>query len=76
MLEALGSKKLWGVGLDAAMVEPPTLEAYEKLLENENIIITPHVGGDTVECQISCGISAVDTLVTALEGGQPKGRLA
>jgi D-3-phosphoglycerate dehydrogenase len=76
LLEALKSKKFWGVGLDAMNVEPPTLEVYHEYLESENIIMMPHVGGDTIETQIRSGIVAVDTLLAALGGGQPKGRQA
>ena len=76
LLRAVKAKKFWGVGLDALNVEPPTLDAYGELLEEENILMTPHVGGDTFETQIRSGIVAVETLVSALTGGQPKGRQA
>ena len=76
LLDALKSKKFWGVGLDAMNIEPPTLEAYHEFLESENIIMSPHVGGDTIETQIRSGIAAVDTLLAVLGGEQPKGRQA
>lgn len=76
LLEALKAKKFYGVGLDAMNVEPPTLEMYREYVEHENLIMMPHIGGDTIETQIISGIAAVDTLVLALEGGKPKGREA
>ncbi|KAF2811590.1 putative D-3-phosphoglycerate dehydrogenase [Mytilinidion resinicola] len=76
LLEALRRKKFWGVGLDACNVEPPTLEVYREFLEHENLVMMPHVGGDTVECQIRSGLAAVETLIEAIAGGEPKGRQA
>jgi D-3-phosphoglycerate dehydrogenase len=76
LLAALKSKKFWGVGLDATAVEPPTMGVYSEFFEAENIIITPHVGGDTIENQIHSGVAAMDTLLQVLEGGEPKGRQA
>jgi D-3-phosphoglycerate dehydrogenase len=76
LLRAVTAKKFWGVGLDAMNVEPPTLDAYEELLKHENVLMTPHVGGDTFETQVRSGIVAVETLLSALGGGQPHGRQA
>lgn len=76
LLDALRLKKFWGVGLDAMIVEPPTLEVYHELLESENIIMSPHVGGETFETQIRSGIAAAETLIAALEGKEPRGRQA
>lgn len=76
LLEALKAKKFLGVGLDAMNVEPPTMEVYREYLEHENLIMMPHIGGDTAQTQVLSGIAAVDTLVAALEGREPKGRQA
>ncbi|KAF2488719.1 putative D-3-phosphoglycerate dehydrogenase [Lophium mytilinum] len=76
LLEALRAKRFWGVGLDACQVEPPTLEVYREFLEHENLVMMPHVGGDTVECQVRSGLAAVETLIDAIAGGEPKGRQA
>jgi len=76
LLEALKAKRFWGVGLDALNVEPPTLDVYKEFLREENVLMTPHVGGDTFETQIRSGVAAVDTLLSALSGGHPEGRLA
>jgi D-3-phosphoglycerate dehydrogenase len=76
LLAALKSHKFWGVGLDATAVEPPTMDVYSELFEAENLIMTPHVGGDTIENQIHSGVTAMDTLLKALDGGEPIGRQA
>ncbi|EXJ77859.1 hypothetical protein A1O3_09018 [Capronia epimyces CBS 606.96] len=76
LLDALRRNKFWGVGLDATNVEPPTLDVYHEYLEHANIIMTPHIGGETFETRVNSGIAAVNTLLAALAGAEPKGRQA
>jgi D-3-phosphoglycerate dehydrogenase len=76
LLEALRRDKFWGVGLDAMEVEPPTLEAYSELLRHQNIIMTPHIGGETYETRAASGVASIETLIAALAGQQPPGRQA
>lgn len=47
LAEAVRSGKLAGAGLDGVEHEP--LHAGDELLENSNIIVTPHVGGGTAD---------------------------
>lgn len=76
LLEALRSKQIFGAGLDAMDVEPPTMDAYgETLLACENVIMTPHIGGSTLENQIRSGKAAVETVLNFLEGKEVLGRL-
>ncbi|KAF4450509.1 hypothetical protein F53441_6364 [Fusarium austroafricanum] len=60
LFAALKSGKLFGAGLDAMLVEPPTVEAYPELLALPNVIMTPHVGASTVENQSQSGLAVVD----------------
>lgn len=41
--------RLWGVALDVLPEEPPRSERLLKLLSNEKVIATPHVGSETYE---------------------------
>lgn len=76
LLDALRNKQIFGAGLDAMDVEPPTMEAYgETLLACENVIMTPHIGGSTLENQIRSGKAAVETVLNFLEGKEVPGRL-
>ncbi|KAL9087865.1 MAG: hypothetical protein Q9165_006427 [Trypethelium subeluteriae] len=68
LTDALTTKKIYGAALDAMDVEPPTLEAYKHLLQNENLIMTPHIGASTIENQTRSGIAVVETLIAVLEG--------
>ena len=75
LLVALQEKKLWGAALDAMDVEPPTTEAYAEMLENENVILTPHVGASTRENQIRSGVAVVETLIKVLQGEEVPNRV-
>ncbi|KAI9900650.1 hypothetical protein N3K66_004912 [Trichothecium roseum] len=69
LADALGSGKLFGAGLDAMEVEPPTLETYGDLLDRAaNLIITPHIGASTAEIQSQSGLAAVNTALAVLRG--------
>jgi phosphoglycerate dehydrogenase-like enzyme len=46
LVDALASKHLWGAGLDAFAEEPPT---GSPLLTLENVVVTPHMAGRTLD---------------------------
>ncbi|KAI9647057.1 hypothetical protein NHQ30_005059 [Ciborinia camelliae] len=50
LVDALDSGKLFSAGLYVFENEP---QVHPKLLENENVILTPHMGGGTFETIIS-----------------------
>lgn len=75
LLGTLKEKRIWGAVLDAAEVEPPTLEAYPELLKLENVIVTPHIGASTVENQSRSGTVVVETLLKVLNGEAAQGKL-
>ncbi|KAK8201405.1 hypothetical protein M8818_005873 [Zalaria obscura] len=69
------SDVIYGAALDAMDVEPPTLDAYREMLENENVILTPHVGASTRENQSRSGIAVVETLLAVLDGKEVPNRV-
>ncbi|KAK3710065.1 hypothetical protein LTR37_010496 [Vermiconidia calcicola] len=75
VLEALTTGKLYGAALDAMEVEPPTTEAYHELLQNGNLIMTPHIGANTIENQIISGTAVAETVLAVLEGKEVPNRL-
>ncbi|PNY28456.1 d-3-phosphoglycerate dehydrogenase protein [Tolypocladium capitatum] len=68
LLQELRRKGIWGAVLDAVENEPPTLEHYKEFLEMDNVIITPHIGGSTMENQSESGKAAASALVAVLRG--------
>jgi D-3-phosphoglycerate dehydrogenase / 2-oxoglutarate reductase len=63
--EGLKSKQLAGVAADVFPKEPAsTDEPFENELQAfDNVILTPHIGGNTLEAQANIGIEVADKLV-------------
>lgn len=69
LIGALNSGKLYGAGLDATVVEPPTRDYYsDLLLSHPRVVITPHVGANTEEMQSISGLRAVEIMLDLLHG--------
>ncbi len=68
---ALRQKKLLGAAIDVFPVEPRgNKELFESPLRGlDNVILTPHVGGSTVEAQENIGIEVAEKLVKYSDNG-------
>lgn len=55
--------RLWGVGLDVLEHEPPREDWEFKLIQHPKVIITPHIGAETIDAQRRI----VDELVTNIQ---------
>ena len=65
LIRGLKSGKLGGVGLDVHEKEP----CYgNPLFEFNNVVVTPHLGADTVEAQQNVGITVAQQVINALKG--------
>jgi D-3-phosphoglycerate dehydrogenase len=64
LAEAVRSKKLLGAAVDVFPVEPRSNseEFVTPLREFDNIILTPHVGGSTIEAQANIGLEVAEKL--------------
>jgi D-3-phosphoglycerate dehydrogenase len=69
LFEALHEKRLAGAGLDVFADEPI---AQSRLLELENVVLTPHVGGLTAESAHSISMGAARNVVAVLGGQTPE----
>ena len=71
LAEALRAKKLLGAAIDVFPVEPKSnKDTFESPLRGlDNVILTPHVGGSTMEAQENIGIEVAEKLVKYSDNG-------
>lgn len=71
LCDALRSKKLLGAAVDVFPTEPRTndSEFISPLREFDNVILTPHVGGSTMEAQMNIGYEVSEKLVRYSDNG-------
>ena len=71
LAEALRRKKLLGAAIDVFPVEPRSnKDMFESPLRGlDNVILTPHVGGSTMEAQANIGVEVAEKLVKYSDNG-------
>jgi D-3-phosphoglycerate dehydrogenase len=71
LAEALRQKKLLGAAIDVFPIEPRSnKDMFESPLRGlDNVILTPHVGGSTMEAQANIGIEVAEKLVKYSDNG-------
>ena len=71
LAEALETKKIAGAAIDVFPVEPKSNdeEFVSPLRDFDNCIITPHVGGSTMEAQENIGVEVAEKLVRYSDNG-------
>lgn len=65
LVEALKSKKIKFAGIDVFDKEPAT---NHPLLDLDNVIVTPHLGANTLESQQRIGVQAAQQAIEAAKG--------
>ncbi|THT99653.1 phosphoglycerate dehydrogenase [Lampropedia puyangensis] len=71
LAEAIKSKKLLGAAIDVFPVEPKSNkdEFQSPLRGLDNVILTPHVGGSTMEAQANIGLEVAEKLAKYSDNG-------
>ncbi|MCK4929349.1 MAG: phosphoglycerate dehydrogenase, partial [Methanosarcinales archaeon] len=65
LAEAVASGKVAGAAVDVFVNEPPT---GSPLLEQDNIILTPHLGASTQEAQVNVAVDVADQIINLSKG--------
>ncbi|MEV7553456.1 D-glycerate dehydrogenase [Amycolatopsis sp. NPDC089917] len=68
LADALEAGEIAGAGLDVFEAEP---EVEPRLLERENVVLTPHLGSATVETRTAMAVLAAENVASVLTGGNP-----
>lgn len=69
LLRALNEKWISGAALDVVDPEPPAPD--EPLLNLDNVIVTPHIGGSTIDCLERIAKIGAEDMARVLSGQQP-----
>ncbi len=71
LAQALRDKKLLGAAIDVFPVEPRTNkdEFISPLRGLDNVILTPHIGGSTMEAQANIGFEVAEKLIKYSDNG-------
>lgn len=72
LVAALRAGRIWGAGLDVAEAEP---HVHPALRELPNVVITPHLGGGTVESRVAARVEAIANVAAVLRGERPRSPL-
>lgn len=70
LFDALSSGQIAGAGLDVFEVEPYVPQARDKDLRTlDNVLLTPHIGSNTVESNAAMAAASAQNIITILEQG-------
>ena len=69
LLRALDEKWIAGAALDVFESEPLPLDS--PLFAHDNLVMTPHIGGLTIEARKDLSLSAANQILQVLQGKRP-----
>mgnify|MGYP006278976747 FL=1 len=72
LAQALANQEIFSAGLDVYENEP---EVYPKLLELDNIVLTPHTGSATIDARNKMAKMAAENVIAVLSGKKPKNQV-
>ncbi|MEN6565023.1 MAG: 2-hydroxyacid dehydrogenase [Veillonellales bacterium] len=66
LIEALSSHKIMGAGLDCLETEPVSTD--NPLLKLDNVVLTPHMGGSTMDTSVNMARHCIENIVKVSQG--------
>ena len=69
LVKALKEKWIAGAGVDVFYQEPLLLD--DPILSMDNVILTPHIASNTLECRKIMAVVAAEEILRVLHGGKP-----
>lgn len=70
LVKALAAREIAGAGLD--VTEPEPLPDGHPLFDFDNVVLTPHMGGNAAEVFRACSMTPVRLTLDALRGKRPR----
>jgi D-3-phosphoglycerate dehydrogenase len=70
LYEALKNKRIAGAALDVFTEEP--VDSTNRFLEFDNVVVTPHIGGDTFETIERQSLAITEDILRFLRGERPR----
>jgi D-3-phosphoglycerate dehydrogenase len=67
-LEALESGKVAGAAFDVWSIEPPSTDVLTRLIGHPRMVVTPHLGANTVEAQRNVAVDVSREIINYLDG--------
>ncbi len=68
LLAALDSGHVAGAAVDVWSEEPPRSPAVQRLIQHPRVVVTPHLGANTLEAQVNVAVDVARQLVAFREG--------
>ncbi|MEM1574706.1 MAG: D-glycerate dehydrogenase [Nitrososphaerota archaeon] len=70
LIKALKERRIAGAGLDVFYQEPLPID--DPLLDLDNVILTPHIASNTIECRKRMSITVAEEVLRVLHDEKPK----
>lgn len=70
LINALEEERIAGAGLDVHMQEP--IDPHNPILTLQNVVLTPHIGAGTMECNERVVKTAIENTIRVLTGLKPR----
>ncbi len=67
LLDGLNSGKVAGAAVDVWSEEPPKTDLLRALIGHERVVVTPHLGANTVEAQVNVAVDVSREIINYLD---------